>query len=198
MVQRASSSARWSRGADYTSRIALAEPGEWSRIEQHIDSNFGQGVTEKLYGTRVPVVLKTDSKEAFYFVPKEWLDMVLVEAEAFLPQMLGTWFGDLVRGEFVLALSILQHMVPLTNSRIYVSRHAAEAFTYGRSILRESVLKIEPGLQRGQQVLVLNTDDECLGLAELSVDAARLHVLAAHELAAKNLMDIGWYLRRFS
>jgi ribosome biogenesis protein Nip4 len=178
-------------------KIALAEPDDWSRIVQQIDSSFGQGVAEKLCGSRVPVVLRTDSTASFYLVPKEWPDRVLVESEGFDPFMLGTWLGDIVRGEFRPALSILHHMVSLTDRRILISRHAAEAFTYGRSILKESVLKIEPGLQRGQQVLVMNTDGECLGLAELSVNPVKLQALSAHELVAKNLMDIGWYLRRF-
>jgi ribosome biogenesis protein Nip4 len=179
-------------------RIALADASDWSSIVQQIDSGFGEGVADKLSGGRVLVVLKTSSVTSFYLVPKNWLDICPLESEGFDPTMLGTWLGDVVRGEFRLALSILHHMISLTNRRIFISRHAAEAFTYGRSILRESVSKLEPGLRRGQQVLVLNTDEECLGLAELSVDASKLHVLSAHELVAKNLMDIGWYLRRFS
>ena len=179
-------------------KIVLAESGDWSRITQHVDSGFGQGVAEKLCGDRVPVVLKTNSSTSFYLVPKEWLEKVLAEFEGFDPFMLGTWFGDMVRGEFRLALSLLHRMVSLTDRRILISRHAAEAFTYGRSILKESVMKIEPGLQRGQQVLVLNMDGDCLGLAELSVDSGKLHALSPHELVAKNQMDIGWYLRRFS
>jgi ribosome biogenesis protein Nip4 len=179
-------------------RIALAEPDDWNPVVHQIDAAFGQGVTEKLQADRIPIILRMDGGLSFYLVPREWLDRITVESESFDPHMLGLWLGDMKRGEFKLALPVLHHIVPLTDKRIVVSRHAAEAFTYGRSILRESVLKIEPTLQRGQQVLVLNTDDECLGLAALSVDAGRLQLLSAHELVAKNVMDIGWYLRRFS
>jgi ribosome biogenesis protein Nip4 len=178
-------------------KVSLADAGDWSRIVHQIDSSFGEGVAEKLCGSRVPVALRTNSAISFYLVPKEWLDKVLVDHEGFAPTMIGAWLGDIIRGEFRLALSILPHMTSLTDRRILISRHAAEAFTYGRSILKESVLKLERVLQRGQQVLVANADGECLGLAELSVDAARLHALSAHELVAKNMMDIGWYLRRF-
>lgn len=178
-------------------RIALAEPDEWNPVVHQIDADFGQGVAEKLQADRVPVILTMGGGLSFYLVPREWLDRIMVESESFDPQMLGLWLGDVKRGEFKLALPILHHILPLTDKRIVVSRHAAEAFTYGRSILKESVLKIDPTLQKGQQVLVLNTDDECMGLAALSVDTGRLHSLSAHELVAKNVMDIGWYLRRF-
>ena len=87
-------------------------------------------------------------------------------------------------------------MTKKTESFIIVSRQGAEAFTYGRSILRESVLELNTSIVRGQRVLVLNEDKECLGIAALSVDAAKLNRLGADRLVAKNLVDIGWFIRR--
>ena len=179
-------------------KLARAEPDECTLVKQRIDADFGQGVAEKLQNNRVLLTLKRDSDTSFYLVPEDWVEKVLVESEGFAPQMLGMWLGDMSGGKFKLALSVLHHMAALTNSRLVVSRHAAEAFTYGRSILRESIVKIEPNLQRGQQVLVLNKEEECMGLAVLSVDAGRIHSLGPQELVAKNQMDIGWYLRRFT
>jgi ribosome biogenesis protein Nip4 len=87
-------------------------------------------------------------------------------------------------------------MVEMTDSFIIVSRKGAEAFTYGRSIIRQSVLELNPALVRGQRVLVLNENRECLGIAALSIDAAKLQRLGADRLVAKNLVDIGWFIRR--
>ncbi|MFW9800739.1 MAG: hypothetical protein ACFFD9_09900, partial [Candidatus Thorarchaeota archaeon] len=56
-------------------------------------------------------------------------------------------------------------------------------------------VELESGLKRGQRVLVLNKDRECLGLAALSVDGSKLNRLAGERLVAKNLVDIGAYVR---
>ena len=55
---------------------------------------------------------------------------------------------------------------------------------------------MNPDLKRGQRVLVLNKDRECLGIASLSIDASILNRLSKEKLVGKNLVDIGWFIRR--
>jgi ribosome biogenesis protein Nip4 len=57
-------------------------------------------------------------------------------------------------------------------------------------------VSLEPALTRGSRVLVVNSAGECLGIASLSVDAQKVDRLAPDRLVAKNLADVGWYIRR--
>jgi ribosome biogenesis protein Nip4 len=176
----------------------LADSHAWDLVKHQIDGGFGEGVTDKLVGSLLPVTLKHETSRSFYLVPREWMDRYESDFGPFTPQSLGTWIGDLSSGRFTFAISILDRLVDLTKNLIVVSRKGAEALTYGRSILKHSVVETGKDLKRGQYVLVMNENRECLGLAVLSVDTDKLRRLSPKELVAKNVMDVGWYIRRFS
>ena len=169
---------------------------QWDKVRNQIDSDFGAGVTKRLLGTLVPVSLPRAKGISFYLVPSGWLQILDRDFKPFTPLSLGMWLGDFVDGMFRLSLPALERVQEYTSNRLIVSRRGAESFTYGRSILKESVIKIEPSLLRGQRVFILNESSECLGLAALSVDAYKIGRLAKDRLVAKNLVDIGWYIRR--
>ena len=161
-------------------KMELVDPVDWSSIKEQIDIEFGTGVTKSFLGDRVPVRMSRLTEIA------EILDI----------QFIGKELGSIDKKKFRLSLHILVELTELTESFIIVSRRGAEAFTYGRSIIKESVLELSMSLVRGQRVLVLNENRECIGIAALSVDATKLNRLAGNRLVAKNLVDIGWFIRR--
>jgi ribosome biogenesis protein Nip4 len=177
--------------------VELVDPVEWTSIVERIDDEFGEGVTRILLGDRVPVVLSRGSSKTFFLIPTDWMSLVTEEEGQKLDiQFIGKELGSIAKGRFRLSLQILNELRKLTINFIIVSDHSAEAFTYGRSVLKESVLHLDPELKRGQRVVVLNKDGECLGIASLSIDASRLSRLSREKLVAKNLVDIGWFIRR--
>ncbi len=171
---------------------------QWNMVRNQIDSDFGAGVTKRILGSLTPVSLPRGKGISFYLVPPNWLQILDRDFKPFTPLSLGIWLGDLVEGKFRLSLPVLERVQEFTSNLLIVSRQGAESFTYGRSILKESVNKIDPSLLRGQKVFILNESNECLGLAALSVDAYKINRLAKDRLVAKNLVDIGWYIRRLS
>ncbi|MCK4279254.1 MAG: hypothetical protein KAW94_01630 [Candidatus Thorarchaeota archaeon] len=171
---------------------------QWDMVRNQIDSDFGAGVTKRILGSLTPVSLPRGKGISFYLVPPNWLQILDRDFKPFTPLSLGIWLGDLVEGKFRLSLPVLERVQEFTSNLLIVSRQGAESFTYGRSILKESVNKIDPSLLRGQKVFILNESNECLGLAALSVDAYKINRLAKDRLVAKNLVDIGWYIRRLS
>ncbi|MHA2395067.1 MAG: hypothetical protein ACXAC0_00035 [Candidatus Thorarchaeota archaeon] len=177
-------------------KIELVDPVDWGSIIEQIDIEFGAGVTKSLLGDRVPVTMSRGSTKIFYTIPTDWMSILTDTAEILDMQFIGKELGSIDKGRFRLSLQILDELTELTDSYIIVSRQGAEAFTYGRSIIRESVLELNSALARGQRVLVLNENRECLGIAALSIDASKLNRLGADRLVAKNLIDIGWFIRR--
>ncbi|MFX1561332.1 MAG: hypothetical protein ACFFBL_12150 [Promethearchaeota archaeon] len=177
-------------------KIELVDPVDWGSIIEQIDIEFGAGVTKSLLGDHVPVSMSKGSAKIFYAIPTNWMSILTDSAEVLDIQFVGKELGSIDKGRFRLSLHILNEMTELTESFIIVSRQGAEAFTYGRSIIRESVVELDSSLVRGQRVLVLNENRECLGIAALSIDASKLNRLGADRLVAKNLVDIGWFIRR--
>ncbi len=177
-------------------KIDLVDPIAWESLIEQIDTEFGVGVTKRVLGNRAPVIVSKESSQTLYAIPTEWVSKLMETADSLDIQFMGKELGSLEKGRFRLSLQILAEVAEGTSNFIIVSKQGAEAFTYGRSIIKESVLELNLSLMRGQRVLVLNEDKECLGIASLSVDASKLTRLGPEKLVAKNLVDIGWFIRR--
>ena len=174
--------------------LELVDPVEWAKVTQAVDGEFGEGVTKALLRDRVPVTIQRGEARRIFLVPMRWVSL-LEEAKGFEIKSLGIFMGDLAKGRFRFSLQILTDLVKFTDNTIVVSERGAQAFTYGRSVLKQSVVKLQEGLMRGNRVLVLNEEGECLGVASLTIDSTRLNRLSKDKLVAKNLVDIGAYVR---
>jgi ribosome biogenesis protein Nip4 len=177
-------------------QLELVDPSEWDVISGQIDYDFGEGVTKKLLGKRVPVRMERNKKKSYYLIPSEWTQFLEIEPSGFDMKSLGVWLGELVNDQFRLSIAVIETLAEITESKILVAEIGAQSFTYGRSIIRESVIDIPQDLVRGQRVVVLDNLGRCIGLASLTVDAMMIQRLAKDRLVAKNIVDIGWYIRR--
>jgi ribosome biogenesis protein Nip4 len=175
----------------------LLDPIEWATIMQSIDTEFGEGICKALLGDLTPVAMIERDIRTIYLIPKTWMNIILEEVPpGFDYYLVGKQLGVLAKERFRLSLQIIPELVKLTTKVLIVSKRGAEAFTYGRSIIKESIIWYDSELKRGQRVLVVNEDHECLGIAALSVDALRIGRLSQDSLVGKNLVDIGWFIRR--
>ncbi len=170
---------------------------EWESITQSIDTEYGEGISKTLLGARTPMALTDRDQRTIYLIPTAWRERLLEETPAgFDYYLAGKQLGVVTKDGFRLSLQILPELVKLTTRVLIVSSRGAEAFTYGRSILKESFVWCDPDLKRGQRVLIVNREHDCLGIASLSVDAAQMEQLFQDSLVGKNLVDIGWFIRR--
>ncbi len=177
--------------------VELVDPVEWSKIRETIDDEFGPGTTQGLRGNLAPVVIRSEQSNSYYLIPMVWMKQLEIQLQDFEVRSIGIWLGDRVKEQFRVGLPVIEKLGRLTRNRIIVSRRGAESFTYGRSILKESLVKIPNGLRRGQKVVVYNEEGDCLGLASLTVDYDRVDRLQPDRLVAKNLTDIGLYIRYY-
>jgi ribosome biogenesis protein Nip4 len=175
----------------------LLDPIEWETIMKRIDDEFGRGVTKKLLGNLTPLALIDGNWRNIYLIPTSWMSMLFEEApKGFDYHLVGKQLGVMTKDRFRLSLQILPELVQHTTKILTVSKQGAESFTYGRSILKESVVYLDFNLKRNQRVLVMDTDFHCLGIASLALDANRVGRLKPDDLVGKNLVDIGWFIRR--
>jgi ribosome biogenesis protein Nip4 len=140
--------------------------------------------------------MERNKKKSFYLIPSSWSLLLNHDFKGFEIKSLGIWLGELVSSQFRISISVIDEIAKHTRSAIVVAERAAQSFTYGRSIIRESVIDIPRDLIRGQRVVILDEKKRCLGLAVLSVDANKIDRLANDRLVAKNIVDIGWFIRR--
>ncbi len=176
----------------------IVDPVEWTIIRDAIDEDFGQGVTKELSKNLMPVVIRREKDSAYFLVPMDWTQHLPEDFSGFEVYSMGIPIGTMTGERFRIALQILERLAVITESRVVVSRKGAEAFTYGRSILKESIHEVAPNLTRGQRVIIFNRAGDCLGLASMTVDSSDVDSLGSDRLVAKNLADIGWYLRRYT
>lgn len=178
--------------------LELAEPAEWRNIKHQIDRDFGKGTAEKLRKNLLLVKLYHNSKQSYYLISPQWKGLVETDWNLYKPEFGGIWLGDMHEKEFRIGLHVLDDISEITQSKVIVSEVGAESFTYGRSILKESVITIGVGLERGQKVIILSNMGDSLGFAQLTIDSSRIDLLSDESLVAKNLADIGWYLRKYT
>jgi len=178
-------------------KLQLLDPIEWTIITQSIDAEFGEGVSKAILGNLTPIAITNHDIRTIYLIPVTWMSVVLEEVPVgFEFHLVGKQLGVMTKDRFRLSLQILPELLKLTTRVLIVSQKGAEAFTYGRSILKESIVWYDHELKRGQRVLVVNEDNDCLGIAALSTDALRIERLSQDSLVGKNLVDIGWFIRR--
>lgn len=174
--------------------LELVDPNDWADVTNQIDGEFGDGTAKALLGDLAPISIQREESNTIYLIPMDWIGRI-EEYGGYDIRSMGIQMGELARGKFRLSLQILPALARITDRVLVVSQKGAETFTYGRSIIKESVVKLGSPMRKGQRVLVLNERLECLGLAALSIDGDRLERLAKEKLVAKNLVDIGAYVR---
>lgn len=178
-------------------KVELLDPIEWEEISGSIDKEFGEGVTKSILGNLAPIALVEGDWRNIYLVPTTWMDVLQGEMpEGFYFHLTGKQLGVMTKNRFRLSLQILPELSKITPKKLVVSKQGAESFTYGKSILKESVLSYDGNFRRGQRVLVMNEAHDCLGIAALSMDAERIERLSKDKLVGKNLVDVGWFIRR--
>ena len=174
----------------------LVDPIEWETLGKQLDKEFGEGITKALLGDRVPVVIDHGKAKSFYLIPSKWVSILEEDMEDFDIRLLGLWLGDKSHDKMQLSLPILERLADLTENILIATPQSAQVFTYGKSILKEGVVRLKPSLKRKQRVIVKDQEGNVLGLAMLVIDAFMRTKIGKEKLVARNLIDIGWYLRR--
>lgn len=148
------------------------------------------------------VVRQMRRREAFLVSRAEELLMAELAGKSRLyPYAVGLYLGVL-RGSRRLKLvpslplgSILARHGLLRKGCVYVDERGEKLFLYGRDLFASSIVRTCGRIRRGDLVSVLTSRNEFLGWGIASAD---LHngPRGREAVAVRNLIDLGWYLRR--
>ena len=104
----------------------------------------------------------------------------------------GTYLGEAKNGEFIPSFNLLD-MIPKKNANtIVVNKKAEWLFICGRDVFKQGITKATGSTKKGNYVLVLNSNSECLGFGRTLRDLDEKR----RGPAVENILDIGDFLRR--
>ena len=105
----------------------------------------------------------------------------------------GLYLGKVGKnGGFFSSFNLLNMLVDVVANKIVVDGKAAWLFICGRDVFRMGIVKVMGSKHKGDAALVLNEFGECLGFGTI-MDGLNG---SDSEVAVKNVLDIGDFLRR--
>ncbi|MEM2999965.1 MAG: hypothetical protein QXX34_05530 [Candidatus Bathyarchaeia archaeon] len=106
----------------------------------------------------------------------------------------GTYLGKVKNGKFFPSFNLLAMLAKGDANKVIIDGQAAWLFICGRDIFRRSIIAMYGSRKKGAHTLVMNEFGECLGFGKIvcSLDEK----VQGDEVAVKNVLDVGDFLRR--
>ncbi|MHA1126098.1 MAG: NIP7 pre-PUA domain-containing protein [Candidatus Heimdallarchaeota archaeon] len=131
------------------------------------------------------------------FITNNKVKVILDKNTNISPYSIGMGFGEFREKGLNISLSGASMIAQHSNRAIKVNEKAESLFLYRRNILCQSILEINNDLEIDEKVLVVNEHNDFLGIGQLKISPQRVFLEKyENQLAIKNLMDLGWYLRK--
>ena len=105
----------------------------------------------------------------------------------------GEYLGAVKGASFFPSFLLLAKIAETKANKVMVDKKTAWLFICGRDIFRQGILKGN-NLKKGDHTLVINEKNECLGFGKIMVNLRG--VPDSKEVAVKNILDLGDFLRR--
>jgi len=128
------------------------------------------------------------NRNRYYVLPKK-LKQQIPKGFFYAGEYLGAVKGTSFFPSFLLLATIAETKA----NRVVLDKRTAWLFICGRDIFRQGILK-GSNLKKGDYTLVMNKHDECLGFGKIMTNLRG--VPDAKDVAVKNILDLGDFLRR--
>lgn len=105
----------------------------------------------------------------------------------------GIYLGKIKDGQFFPSFNLLKIIAEKKEAnKVLVDKKSEWLFICGRDVFKQGIIKVFGSVKRGNYVLVLNKNNECLGFGEIVKDLGTIK----KSVAVKNILDVGDFLRR--
>ena len=105
----------------------------------------------------------------------------------------GEYLGAVKGASFFPSFLLLAKIAQTKANKVIVDKKTAWLFICGRDIFRQGILKGN-NLKKGDYTLIINEHNECLGFGKIMINLRG--VPDSKEVAVKNILDLGDFLRR--
>lgn len=113
------------------------------------------------------------------------------------PYSIGANFGEIKDDKIELGLFGLQLIGKKSEKTVIITPEAEQAFLYRKDIYYDSIVDINEELKKDNKVIVKNKEGDILGIGKVSIESiSEKAKKIGNVIAIRNLMDLGWYLRK--
>ena len=153
---------------------------------------YGESIYNKL--TKPNRFLIGDgNKKEFFLISQELYNIYLKIKELKTPYYLGNYFGELKGNKFLFSLNSLKLLIKFTNKKIQVNKKGEIRYIYGKDLKSNHISQIFSNFNSYEKVIVINYKMEVLGLG-LTLNPIKKEF--NKNIKIKNILDLGWYLRK--
>ncbi len=167
--------------------------------EEQLDKELSYWISEdnkqQLYQENRFIIGEGNWRELFIVNPSTY--ELLINNEMISPYSVGLGFGEYKKSGLLLSLGGGGILCSQTEKKAVIDEKAEQLFLFKRDILSKSILQITKDVNIGDKVIVVNTKNEFLGVGKLEqiLDDIINHK-DTRSIALKNIIDLGWYLRK--
>ena len=168
---------------------------EHKLIQNAIDRLFGEKIADKLIQNKHLIIGEGKWKEIF-LISDKMIKILEAIAEKKQPYSLGMQIGELDKNKkFKLSLETVFEIGKFTSKRIQLTTKGAQTILYGRNISFSAIDKILYEAKKGDYAILLDENGFPIGLGKILRDLSKMQQ-NQFKICIKNIMDLGWYLRK--
>ncbi len=104
----------------------------------------------------------------------------------------GLYLGKTKEGKFFPSFNFLNMLANVAANKVFPKRKAAWLFVCGRDLFSRGIAEVQGSRRKGDFTLVVNEFGECLGFGMITGSFEK----SDGEVAVKNVLDVGDFLRR--
>jgi ribosome biogenesis protein Nip4 len=138
-------------------------------------------------------VITEGNKIEYYLVSNQIFGTYKKLKEIRNPYHVGIYFGRIKKDEFAISLNGIQIINDLTTKKIQLNHKGEVKFIYGKNINDKHIQKIYADFKIEDLMIIVNSLGEPLGLGKA---ITRIKQKSNKNIRIKNMLDLGWYLRK--
>ena len=170
-----------------------------SEEKNQLDKELSYWLSEKnikeLYDENKFIVGEGNWRELFIVNPMTF--NILITNENISPYSVGLGFGEYKKSGLLLSLGGGEIISDKTEKIAIIKDEAEQVFLHKRDIYSKSIETIATNVNIGDKVIIQNTKREFLGVGKLEqILDEIIKKKDSRNVALKNVLDLGWYLRK--
>jgi ribosome biogenesis protein Nip4 len=168
---------------------------EHKLIQNAIDRLFGEKIAGQFIQNKHLIIGEGKWKEIF-LVSDKMINILEAIADKKQPYSLGMQIGELDKNKkFKLSLEAVFELDKFTSKRIQLTTKGAQTILYGRNISFSAIDKILYETKKGDYIILLDENGFPIGVGKILHDLSKMQQ-NQFKICIKNIMDLGWYLRK--
>ena len=112
----------------------------------------------------------------------------------------GLYFGFLKKGRVLLSLEgaefLHEHEMIPKSKQMIVNKKGEKSILYGNNISKKMILNMPTDLKKNDFIAVFNQNNEIISISRARIGYNSFKKMEPNKIAALNLLDKGYYLRR--